>query len=148
MSWAPHVTVAAVIEHQGRFLMVEEETADGLRVNQPAGHLEEGESLLQAVVRETREETAHGFAPRSLIGIYRWQVPPAGVTYLRFCFHGDITEQLLDQPLDNGIIRLLWLPRSDLLKSSRRLRSPLVLTCIDDYLAGHRHALGLLQEVS
>jgi len=147
MSWAPHVTVAGVIEDRGRFLMVEEQTADGLRINQPAGHLEEGESLLEAVVREIREETAYGFAPRSLIGVYRWQIPPTGLTYLRFCFHGEVSEQFLDQPLDRGIVRLLWLDRSDLLENSGRLRSPLVLTCIDDYLAGHRHSLDLLQEV-
>jgi len=147
MSWAPHVTVAAVIEHQGHFLMVEEQTAEGLRINQPAGHLEPGESLVQAVVRETREETAHRLAPRSLIGVYRWQVPGTGATYLRFCFHGVVTEQLPDQPLDDGIVRLRWMHRSDLLERSGRLRSPLVLTCIDDYLAGRRHPLELLQEV-
>jgi len=148
MSWTPHVTVAAVIERQGRFLMVEEETSDGVRVNQPAGHLEPGESLLQAVARETREETAHGFVPRSLIGVYRWQVPGSGLTYLRFCFHGEVTERFPEQPLDRGILRLLWLRRSELLGISERLRSPLVLTCVDDYLAGHRHPLELLQEVS
>jgi len=148
MSWAPHVTVAAVIEHQGRFLMVEEQTAEGLRINQPAGHLEQGESLLQAVVRETREETAHDLIPRSLIGVYRWQVPDAGITYLRFCFHGVIAEQRPNQPLDDGIVRLRWMHRSELQERPGQLRSPLVLTCIDDYLGGRRHPLELLQEVS
>lgn len=148
MSWRPHVTVAAVIERQGRFLMVEEETADGLRVNQPAGHLEQGESLLQAVARETGEETAYGFVPRSLVGVYRWQIPPSGLTYLRFCFHGEISEPVPEQPLDHEIVRLLWLSRPELLDISDRLRSPLVLVCVDDYLAGRRHPLDLLQEVS
>ena len=147
MSWAPHVTVAAVIEDQGRFLMVEEETPEGVRINQPAGHLEEGETLLQAVVRETGEETAYRFVPQSLIGVYRWQVPRSAATYLRFCFDGVVTEQILDQPLDHGIIRPLWLDRSKLLEHSRQLRSPLVLTCIDHYLAGHRYPLELLREI-
>ena len=89
MSWSPHVTVAAIVERQGRFLMVEEHTGEGIRLNQPAGHLEAGESLLEAIIRETREETAQAFRPHHLVGIYRWQLPPDGITYLRFCFAGE-----------------------------------------------------------
>jgi 8-oxo-dGTP pyrophosphatase MutT (NUDIX family) len=147
MSWTPHVTVAAIIERQGRFLMVEEQTTEGLRLNQPAGHLEQGESLVQAVVRETREETARDFNPLVLIGVYRWQVPLKDLTYLRFCFHGETTEPLPGQPLDEAIVGLHWMSRSDLAERAGQLRSPLVLTCIDDYLHGHRYPLELLNEV-
>ena len=100
MSWSLHVTVAAIVERQGRFLMVEEHTNDGIRLNQPAGHLEAGESLLQAVVRETREETAQHFRPRHLVGVYRWRVPSRGLTYLRFCFAGDSGGSVPGQTLD------------------------------------------------
>jgi len=149
MEWLAHSTVAAVIEHDGRYLMVEEMTRGGLQVfNQPAGHLEEGESLIQAVMRETREETAWRFEPEGLVGIYRWQVPPDGATYLRFCFHGRCHAHDPDQALDQGILRALWLTREALASGDpMRLRSPMVLRCIDDYLAGPNYPLSLLHDL-
>lgn len=148
MIWTPHTTVAAIIEQDGRFLMVEEETGDTVPVlNQPAGHLEEAESLLQAVVRETREETAWGFTPLALVGVYRWQVAPSSATYLRFCFHGSCHDHRPDQPLDNGILRTVWLTREELAAMPERLRSPLVLSCIDDYLSGHRYPMELIRDI-
>ncbi len=128
--------------------MVEELDGDGKTVfNQPAGHLEEAESLLDAVVRETREETGWGFTPQTLIGIYRWQVRPAEATYLRFCFHGSCYDHRPEQPLDNGILRAVWLSRDDLAANPKQLRSPMVLRCIDDYLAGCRYPLELINDL-
>ncbi len=149
MIWTPHTTVASVIEDDGRFLMVEELSSQGDTVfNQPAGHLEEGESLLQAVIRETREETAWGFDPVSLVGVYRWQVPPNEATYLRFCFAGSCHDHRPEQPLDDGIVRAVWMTREELIAAEDRLRSPMVLRCIDDYLAGHRYPLKLINELT
>jgi len=144
MVWTPRTTVAAVIERDGRFLLVEEETSDGVVFNQPAGHLDEGESLTAAVVRETLEETAHPFEPEGLVGIYRWQIPPAGLTYVRFTFHGRCGEPIPGMKLDTGIRRALWLSYDELIAAPERLRSPLVLRCIDDYRAGRRYPLDLL----
>lgn len=129
--------------------MVEELDRDGnLVLNQPAGHLEQAESLAEAVIRETREETAWGFSPDYLIGVYRWQVPPAGTTYLRFCFHGSCHDHRPDLPLDEGIQRAIWLSRDELAAQPERLRSPLVMRCIDDYLAGCRYPLELLNDLA
>ena len=149
MEWLAHNTVAAVIERDGNFLMVEETASDGRPViNQPAGHLEAGESLIQAVIRETREETAWRFTPEGLVGIYRWQVPPDGTTYLRFCFHGRCHDQDPDQALDRDILRTLWLSREQLAAGDPgRLRSPMVLRCIDDFLAGPGYPLSLLHDL-
>jgi 8-oxo-dGTP pyrophosphatase MutT (NUDIX family) len=144
MIWKPNVTVAAVIERDGRFLLVEEETADGLRFNQPAGHLDEGESLLEAVARETFEETAHRFVPRFLVGIYQWRRPAGDVTYLRFAFGGEVTGHDPGQALDEGILRALWLAPDELARRRERHRSPLVAQCIADYLAGRRYPLELI----
>lgn len=146
--WAPSVTVAAVIERQGRFLLVEEETSEGVRFNQPAGHLDPFESLQQAVVRETLEETAHDFTPTALIGMYMSRYVSArtsrDVTYLRFTFAGSVGQQH-DQPLDTGILRALWMSYDELAACQSSHRSPLVLRCVDDYLAGVRAPLSLLQ---
>ncbi|MCW8906166.1 MAG: NUDIX hydrolase [Sedimenticola sp.] len=148
MIWTPHTTVAAIIEQDGRFLMVEEESGKGEPVfNQPAGHLEEAESLLQAVVRETREETAWGFTPHALVGVYRWQTESAGATYLRFCFQGSCHDHRPELPLDDGILRTAWLSREELAAMPERLRSPLVLSCIDDYLSGHRYPVSLIRDI-
>ena len=108
-TWKPNVTVAAVVEREGRFLLVEEETSAGLRLNQPAGHLEPGESLIEAAVRETLEETAHEFLPESLVGIYQWPRPDGELTYLRFAFGGTVGEALAGRTLDTGIVRAIWL---------------------------------------
>lgn len=148
MIWAPRVTVACVAYRDGRFLMVEED-ADGARVyNQPAGHLEAGESLLSAVTRETLEETGLHFHPTDLVGIYRWVVPETDTCYLRFCFTGAVSGNRRTGPLDPAIRHVLWLSRPDLEALAPQLRSPLVLRCIDDYLSGHRYDLALLKELA
>jgi 8-oxo-dGTP pyrophosphatase MutT (NUDIX family) len=143
--WAPHVTVAAVVERGGRFLLVEEQTGDGLRLNQPAGHLEPGETLQQAVVRETLEETAHEFVPQALVGTYMTYfvvgAEARGVTYLRFTYCGQVGAALPGRALDEGIVRALWLGVDELRASVAQHRSPLVLRCVDDYLAGRRFPL-------
>ena len=142
--WKPSVTVAAVIERDGRFLLVEEETADGLRFNQPAGHLEAGESLLQAVARETMEETAHPFTPEYLVGIYQWPRPQGDAAYLRFAFSGQAGEGDPTRTLDDGIVRAVWMTLEELYATRARHRSPLVLQCVEDWLSGRRYGLELL----
>jgi 8-oxo-dGTP pyrophosphatase MutT (NUDIX family) len=145
--WKPSVTVAAVIERDGHFLLIEEETSDGVRLNQPAGHLDPHESLEQAVVREVLEETAHEFTPTALVGMYmsRYCSKRRGtdVTYLRFTFCGTPGREF-DQPLDHGIIRTLWMTRDEIAATEERHRSPIVLRCVDDYLAGKRAPLDLM----
>lgn len=141
----PNVTVAAVIERDGLFLLVEEETADGVRLNQPAGHLEENESLVQAVVREVREETAHDFMPTSLVGIYQWSRPQGDLTYLRFTFAGTAEAQPGVHILDQGILRAVWLDIDALRASIDRHRSPMVMQCVEDWCAGRRVALDLIR---
>ncbi len=139
--WKPSVTVAALIERDGQFLLVEEETSDGIRFNQPAGHLDPHESLIDAVSREALEETAHEFTPESLVGIYmsRYQSNRTGedVTYLRFAFAGTVGAAL-DRPLDEGILRAVWMSYDEIVAIRDLHRSPLVLQCIDDYLRGRR----------
>jgi 8-oxo-dGTP pyrophosphatase MutT (NUDIX family) len=140
-AWAPHVTVAAIAERDGRFLLVEEHTRAGLRFNQPAGHLEAGESLLDAVIRETLEETAHPFTPEALVGVYMThfgQPGESGKTYLRFTYCGQAGEAIANRALDKDIVRALWLSVDELRAASERHRTPLVMKCVDDYLAGQR----------
>ncbi|MGB8516773.1 MAG: NUDIX hydrolase [Gallionella sp.] len=144
MVWKPNVTVAAVIAHDGKFLLVEEETAQGIRFNQPAGHLEADESLLAAVVRETLEESAYHFKPTHLIGIYRWNSDESDTTYLRFAFTGEITGHEPERALDAGIIRAAWFTPDEIRTSAPRHRSPLILRCVEDYLAGKRYPLEIL----
>lgn len=143
--WRPNVTVASVLERDGRFMLVEEETEGGLRLNQPAGHLEAQESLLDAVVRETREETAHCFLPEYLVGVYLWPRPSGDVTYLRFTFGGGLGEQIQGARLDDGIVAVVWMTPDELRACSSRHRSPLVMQCVEDYLAGRRFPLDLLR---
>jgi 8-oxo-dGTP pyrophosphatase MutT (NUDIX family) len=138
------VTVAAVVERESRFLLVEEETDEGVRLNQPAGHLEPDESLLEAVAREALEETAYQFVPRHLIGVYRWRHPAKGVSYVRFAFSGEIVGHEPGRALDQGILRALWLTPEELRAEAPRHRSPLVQRCVQDYLAGRRYPLDLL----
>jgi 8-oxo-dGTP pyrophosphatase MutT (NUDIX family) len=146
--WKPHVTVAAVIEHDGRFLLVEEHTSQGLRLNNPAGHLEPGESPGQGVVREVREETARDFTPTALVGVHlarsRRSPPEDDVTYLRFTYCGAVGDEVAGRVLDTGIVRTLWLTVDELRAAPERLRSPLVMRGIEDYLAGQRHPLELV----
>ena len=138
-----HITVAAVIEQEGRFLLVEEFSGGRTVYNQPAGHVEPRESLLDAVVRETREESAWQFKPTALCGIYQWTSPENQITYLRFCFTGSCHDHDPHQALDTGIIRTWWLTRDEIVARSQQHRSPLVLRCIDDYRSGKRYPLEL-----
>lgn len=146
--WRPSVTVAAVIERDGRYLLVEEHTADGVRLNNPAGHLDPGESPLQAAVREALEETARHFTPQALLGIYlsRFQRVSRGedVTYLRFAFCGTVGEAEAGRTLDAPILRTLWMSPAEVRASTQRHRSPLLLRCIEDHLAGKRYPLDVL----
>jgi 8-oxo-dGTP pyrophosphatase MutT (NUDIX family) len=141
MGWNPEVTVAAIAEREGRFLVVEERISGRLVFNQPAGHLEDGETLIEAVIRETREETAWRFQPEALVGVYLWRNPDNGRSFLRFTFCGRVDDHRPDQPLDAGIQRATWLSHEQLRAQPGRLRSPLVLRCLDDYLLGKRQPL-------
>jgi 8-oxo-dGTP pyrophosphatase MutT (NUDIX family) len=142
----PSVTVAAIVEQGGRYLLVEEETAEGLRLNNPAGHLEPGETLLQAVQREVLEETARPFAPDALLGAYLARLAQGDevVTYLRFAFCGIVGEPIAGRALDAGIVRTLWLTADEVGASRARHRSPLVWRCVQDHRAGRRYPLELL----
>ena len=143
--WRPSVTVAAIIERDGRFLFVEE-LQDGRRVlNQPAGHLDPDETLIDACAREVMEETAHRFQPAGLVGIYRWHYQPADVTFLRFCFTGKILA-IENAPLDKEILGLHWLNAKELKDRSEQHRSPLVQQCLDDYLAGNNFPITVLSK--
>jgi ADP-ribose pyrophosphatase YjhB (NUDIX family) len=144
--WKPHVVVAAVVEKDGRFLLVEEQTDCGILFNQPAGHLEEGESLLAAVKREMFEETAHHFEPEELLGIYHWRHPTKDRTYLRFAFTGTVTGFDAASPLDTGILRAVWMTPEEISESRMRHRSPFVDQCVADYLSGRRFPLDLINE--
>lgn len=146
--WTPHMTVAAVVERDGRFLMVEE-IADGDRVfNQPAGHLEPDERLVDAVAREVLEEARAHFVPEAVVGIYRWVNPETGETHVRVAFAGRIGATEPERTLDEPIIAAHWLSYDDLAARRERLRSPLVLGCIDDYLHGYRYPLAILRDLS
>jgi len=147
MNWKPRVTVAVVAEQQGRFLMVEEHGAGQIRFNQPAGHLEDRESLLDAVVRECLEETAWQFEPQALVGIYRWRNPHSNDTFLRATFCGRCLQRDERRPLDPDIIAAHWLTAKDIRARVDQLRSPLVLRSIDDYLLGKRYPLDILVDL-
>jgi 8-oxo-dGTP pyrophosphatase MutT (NUDIX family) len=140
----PHATVAAIVEDHGKFLLVEETTDRGNRFNQPAGHLEDNETLLQAVVRETLEETAYRFKPESLLGIYHWKHEHNDTTYLRFAFIGSVSDHQPLLALDTGIIRAVWMTADEMHSNAMLMRSPQVLTCIDDYLSGQQFPLSVL----
>jgi ADP-ribose pyrophosphatase YjhB (NUDIX family) len=144
MIWKPSVTVAAIAERGGRFLLVEEDTDRGRLFNQPAGHLDPGESLTHAVARETLEETACAFEPTGLLGVYQYHSAAADVTYIRFAFTGRIAGPEAGRPLDAGIIRAVWLTPAEIRREAARHRSPLVMRCIEDYLAGRGFPLDVL----
>jgi phosphatase NudJ len=147
--WKPSVTVAAIVEHDGRYLLVEEQTSDGLRLNNPAGHLEPGESALQAVIREALEETACRFTPTALVGLYlsRYQRPASGedVTFLRLAYTGTVGAPESGRALDREIARTLWLSPDELRACPERHRSPLLMRCVDDHRAGRRFPLDLVR---
>jgi phosphatase NudJ len=146
--WKPSVTVAAIIEQGGRFLLVEEETFEGPKLNNPAGHLDPGESPEQGCVREVLEETACRFKPEALVGVYLARMQRAAtqedITYLRFAYCGSVGEPETGRALDQGILRTLWMTPGEIRASSERHRSPLLLRCLEDYLAGRRHPLDLV----
>lgn len=154
--WKPNVTVAAVIERDfdgvQKFLLVEEQTRDGLKLNNPAGHLDPGESPVQGCARETLEETAFHFTPTALVGIYMsrferqqdGQAQPLDITYLRFTFCGELGLAVAGQALDKGIVRTVWLSADEIRACRARHRSPLLLSCLEDYLTGQRYPLALI----
>jgi 8-oxo-dGTP pyrophosphatase MutT (NUDIX family) len=142
------VTVAAVIERDGRFLVVEELVNGRSVLNQPAGHLEPEESLLEAAIRETREETGHAFEPREIVGLYQWRSEETGSTFLRVAFCGPATAPAKPAPLDDGIIGFHWLTAAELERRSHQLRSPMVLRCLEDYVAGIRYPLDVLTHIA
>lgn len=146
--WKPSVTVAAVIEREGRYLLVEEMTAEGLRLNNPAGHLDPGEGLAAAAAREALEETACPFEPQALVGVYlarlRREATGEDIHYLRFAFCGTVGEPIPGRALDHPVVRTLWMTLDEIRASQPRHRSPLLLQCVEDHAAGRRFALDLL----
>lgn len=147
MSLKLDLTVAAIAERDGRFLLVQERASRRLVLNQPAGHVEPGESLVEAVVREALEETGREFRPESVTGLYLWQAP-AGRTILRVAFAGRAGEPIDASTLDRAIVRTLWLERGELEARAAEHRSPLVMAAIDDYLRGSRHPLDLVRDLA
>jgi 8-oxo-dGTP pyrophosphatase MutT (NUDIX family) len=147
MGWNPEVTVAAIVERDGRFLMVEERASGRLVLNQPAGHLEPGESPPAGAARETLEEAAWVVTPTALVGIYRWEAPDNGATFVRFAYAARPLAHEAGRTLDEGIVDALWVPYEEIVARRGEHRSPLVLRCIEDYRAGHRWPLDLVQDV-
>ena len=148
MTWHPHITVAAIIERDNHFLMVEENCAGAIVINQPAGHLEQDENLVDAVIRETLEETAWHIIPTAIVGIYQWTNSNDRQSFIRVCFSGDCLRHESERELDQGILRALWLTHHDLEGEMHRLRSPMVMRCVHDYLAGHRYPLNILNDIA
>ena len=145
MQWKPNTTVAAIVEQDSRFLLVEESINGNLVFNQPAGHLEYGETLIEAVKREVLEETAWEFEPESLVGVYLYPNPhQSDITYLRFCFYGQCIKEHKGQALDEGIVRAVWLTEDEIDQKRERMRSPLVTRCIKDFINGNRYPLDLI----
>jgi len=146
--WKPSVTVAALMERDGKFLLVEEHTDSGLKLNNPAGHLDPGESPADGCAREALEETAHHFKPTALVGIYlsrfRKQSTGEDITYMRFAFCGTVGDEVAGMALDDGIVRALWMTPEEIRANEHRHRSPLLLRCLDDYLAGKRYPLDMV----
>jgi 8-oxo-dGTP pyrophosphatase MutT (NUDIX family) len=143
----PVLTVATVVEREGRFLLIEERTRHGLRLNQPAGHVEAGESIVSAAARETLEEAAWWVDPTALVGVYQWGSASNGAAFVRFTFAAAPREHEPLRPLDEGIVRALWLSYEDIAARRHAHRSPLVMRSIDDYRAGRRWPLGLIANV-
>ena len=144
MSWNSHITVACVVERDGRFLLVEERVEGELVLNQPAGHWDEGETLAEAARRETLEESAWEVEPTALLGIYAYKPPLLDYGFLRIAFAAQPLRHQPQRELDHGIERALWLGRDELAACTARHRSPMVLRCVDDYLSGRRYPLDLI----
>ncbi|HKX53734.1 MAG TPA: NUDIX hydrolase [Nitrosospira sp.] len=144
MIWRPNVTVAAVVEKDGQYLLVEEQTSSGLLFNQPAGHLEPGESIIHGAIRETLEETGYTFVPRSVLGIYHWHSQADDTTFIRFAFSGSVSNHDPGRTLDTGIVRADWFDLDEIRKMTYCHRSPLVMKCIEDHLAGKSCPLDIL----
>jgi len=145
--WKPSVTVAAIIERDGRYLLVEEHTPEGLRLNNAAGHLDEGEAPIDGCIREALEETTHHFTPTALLGIYLSRTRRSNgedVTYLRLAFSGELGEVVPGRQLDTGIVRTVWMTPDDIRASAARHRSPLIVRCMEDHLAGQRFPLDMI----
>jgi 8-oxo-dGTP pyrophosphatase MutT (NUDIX family) len=147
MTIRPDLTVAAIVEREGRFLLVEERVGSRMVFNQPAGHVERGEQFVHAVVRETLEETAWTFQPEALVGIYLWEQPEKQRSFLRATFCGAVTGHDPERRLDRGIERAVWMSREQIVARGSRLRSPMVLRCIDDYLKGVRYPLDVVKQL-
>ncbi|WP_027859818.1 NUDIX hydrolase [Marinobacterium jannaschii] len=146
MRWTPHSTVAVVVEQNGRFLLIEERSSGRIVLNQPAGHIEQGETFIEAAVREAREESGWEVEPKSLIGFYVHPSINNDITYHRMCFHAAAVQHYPDQPLDDGIITTHWLTLGEIEQQAARLRTPVVLQCIYDYLAGRSLPLDFIVE--
>ena len=147
MNWHPHLTVAAVIEQDNTFLIVKERIDGEIVYNQPAGHLEPHETFIEAVIREVNEETARMFEPTGLVGLYRIYAKEKDITYLRACFSGNVVEHNSEQALDSDIIEAAWMSKEELLSSDIPLRSPMVIQCINDYLAGKHYPLDIIKDM-
>ena len=145
MTWKPNVTVASIVDVNGKFLMVEEESPAGPVLNQPAGHLEAHESLEAAVIRETLEETGYRFTPKTIIGSYLWHNRGNETTYFRTTYSGTVCDETITAELDDGIIRALWMTHEDIVANEDRLRSPVILDSLNDYLLGIHYPLSLIK---
>ncbi len=148
MDWHPHATVAVIVEKEGKFLLVEELSSGEIVFNQPAGHIEEGETFVEAACRETLEESAWYVEPKYLTGFYVYKSGNNNTTYHRACFYAEALKHDADRTLDEGIIRAVWMTRDEIVSNLDKLRSPMVLQCIDDYLAGKKYPLALIHEHS
>lgn len=144
-AWQPHIVVAAVVEREGRFLIVEELIAGECRINQPAGHWERGETLIEGVRREALEETGWDIEPTGFLGVYTWQPDNLPYAFVRFAFVAEALRHHPERALDEGILRALWLTPDELRARSEEHRGPAVLGCVEDYRAGRIHPLSLLQ---
>ncbi|MBQ0724591.1 MAG: NUDIX hydrolase [Cycloclasticus sp.] len=145
MIWKPNVTVASIVELDGKFLMVEEESPSGPVLNQPAGHLEPNEGMRDAVIRETLEETGYQFTPRSVVGSYLWHNADNETTYFRTTFFGTVEKEPIHITLDDGIIRALWMSHDEIKAAQARLRSPIILESIRDYQNGSSYPLDVVK---
>ena len=144
MRWKPNVTVAAVVEREQKFLLVEENADNHIVFNQPAGHLEKNESLIDAVKREVLEETAWEFIPQAIVGVYMYPNQHSDITYLRICFSGTCENHHPEQALDEGIIQAVWLSKEEIRENNDKMRSQMVPQCINDYLSGKNYPLDLI----